>query len=71
MEEENEIAQCPFCGCSEIGKYGVEVVNSYMYTGQGVCLYDYWYVGCHKCNAKSGNYKTMKEAISAWNKRVW
>ena len=51
-----KLEPCPFCGCNVIRKYENQ---------------DYSFrCECARCNAKSADYRTILEAIEAWNIRA-
>ena len=53
----NRIQRCPFCGSEG------DVYTTYE-------RYDSYHVKCDRCHARTGWYRTDKEAIKAWNRRV-
>ena len=60
---ENHLEPCPFC--EEDEKLGVRC-------GGGVCPHcgepiGHWYCYCESCGATTGTFKTLAEAVSAWN----
>ena len=61
MEQEggvvSRIQKCPFCGSE------ADVYTTYE-------RYDSYHVKCDRCHARTGWYRTDKEAIKAWNRRV-
>jgi Lar family restriction alleviation protein len=55
---EIKLLKCPFCGCKDISFLSSDDVIGY------------FYAYCHSCHASTGNYKTKKKVIEAWNRRA-
>lgn len=58
--DEYEVAHCPFCGSEKIDWWTDD--SNYRWT-------DYC-VGCVECEARTGLFDTVIEAIKAWNRRA-
>ena len=54
-----DLKPCPFCGGEAAEDEEDQRFTRYPY-----------YVECHNCGARSDEWKTKKEAIDAWNRRV-
>ncbi len=57
----SELKPCPFCG-GKIIEHNIE-------TERGGRTWHYFY--CYNCYSTTANYRTVKEAMEAWNKRTF
>lgn len=56
-DDVNKCLKCPHCGGN------VQIVAPTMYSW-------YYCVCCIKCGSRTGEEKTIEEAIDVWNKRI-
>lgn len=55
----NELKPCPFCGSTDIKVHGPYFIED-----------RYVMVKCNDCNCNTAIYKTVDQAVEAWNRRV-
>lgn len=54
-----ELKKCPFCDGEAVKKEFHKLMDPY----------NFWYIECQNCYAKTGGYRVPKKAIEAWNRR--
>lgn len=57
----NDAKPCPFCGSEDLFFWEYPFKRK---PGLKGC-----YVKCKRCNASTGNYETVNDAVKAWNMR--
>ena len=69
--EELDLLPCPFCGgVVDVVKIPIQENEVYTYFSDRYCV-RCEYTGMEQgCGVESGHYKTIVEAIMAWNTRV-
>ena len=61
MNAEKRLKPCPFCGADEASGIHIETIWD---------AKEKFRVMCENCGAEIGDFKTLEQAVEAWNQRV-
>lgn len=61
MNAEKRLKPCPFCGADEASGIHIETIWDDK---------EKFRVMCENCGAEIGDFKTLEQAVEAWNQRV-